>query len=65
MMRGHKWELFVLGLSFFWWILLIVITFGLAAIYVVPYMHTTTANYYEKLKSECAEQTTPAAPEGN
>ena len=62
MMRGHKWELFVLGLSFFWWILLIVITFGLAAIYVVPYMHATTANYYEKLKSECAAQ---PAPEGN
>lgn len=65
MMKGHKWELFVLRLSFFWWLLLVSITFGLAAIYVVPYMHATTANYYEKLKSECAAQPVPAAPEGN
>ena len=65
MMRGHKWELFVLRLSFFWWILLISITFGLAAIYVAPYMHATTANYYEKLKSERSAQPAPATPEGN
>ena len=65
MMKGHKWELFMLRLSFFWWILLIFITFGLAAIYVAPYMHATTANYYEKLKSERSAQPAPATPEGN
>ena len=52
MMKGHKWELFVLLFSFFWWYLLCGITFGLAAIYVLPYINATMVNYYEKLKEE-------------
>ncbi len=52
MMIGHKWELFVLGLSFIGWILLVSITFGIAAIYVQPYMEATVVNFYEKLKAE-------------
>ena len=50
MMKGHKWDLFVLQLSFFWWYLLIGITFGIAAIYVVPYMNATTVNFYNSIK---------------
>lgn len=50
MMKGHKWELFVLQLSFFWWYLLSGITFGLAAIYVTPYISATTANFYNSIK---------------
>ena len=49
--RGHKGELFVLHLSFFGWYLLESITFGIAGIYVTPYVRTTTANFYRKLKS--------------
>lgn len=52
MMKGHKWELFVLLISFFWWYILGTITFGLAYIYVIPYMEATIANFYEKLKEE-------------
>ena len=52
MMVGHKWELFVLLLSFFWWYILGIITFGLAYIYVQPYIDATMVNYYEKLKAE-------------
>lgn len=52
MMKGHKAELFFLQLSFFWWGLLCVITLGIAAIYVSPYVHATIANFYEKIKSE-------------
>ena len=52
MMVGHKWELFVLLLSFFWWYILGMITFGLAYIYVQPYIDATMVNYYEKLKAE-------------
>lgn len=51
MMKGHKWELFVLLLSFFWWYVLCIITFGLAGIYVGPYINATIVNYYEKLKA--------------
>lgn len=50
MMNGHKWDLFVLQLSFFWWYLLGSITFGLAYIYVIPYMSATIANFYNSIK---------------
>lgn len=52
MMIGHKWELFVLLFSFFWWYLLCFITFGIAVIYVNPYINATMVNFYEKLKLE-------------
>ncbi|MCL2546619.1 MAG: DUF975 family protein [Oscillospiraceae bacterium] len=47
--QGHKGELFVLALSFIGWILLTVVTFGIAFIYVGPYMQATYANTYRKL----------------
>lgn len=50
MMDGHKGELFVLQLSFIPWYLLVCITFGLAAIYVGPYIQATMAEYYNYLK---------------
>lgn len=49
--KGHKFEIVVLQLSFFWWHLLGVITFGLAYIYVVPYINATMANFYNSIKS--------------
>ena len=51
-MDGHKWELFVLGLSFILWIFAILFTFGLAAIYVEPYMQLTMVNFYHNIKSQ-------------
>lgn len=50
MMRGHKLDLFVLDLSFFWWIVLTSVTCGLAAIYVEPYMELSRAAFYESIK---------------
>ena len=50
-MKGHKWELFLLELSFIGWILLSIITLGFALIYVVPYITATRAEYYEYIKS--------------
>lgn len=51
-MKGHKFELFILKLSFFWWYILGSITFGLAYIYVVPYVNATVANFYNSIKGE-------------
>ena len=48
--NGHKMDLFVLGLSFIGWGFLCTITFGIAAIWVVPYMNATYANAYNSLK---------------
>ncbi len=49
-MNGHKFDLFVLQLSFFWWILLCTITFGIGFIYVGPYMSAATAKFYDTIK---------------
>ena len=55
MTDGHKSELFVLGLSFIGWALLCGITFGIATIWVIPYMQATYANAYQSLKPAAAE----------
>ena len=52
MMKGHKWQYFVLNLSFIGWHLLAWLTLGLAYIYVLPYQSAAQANFYAKLKSE-------------
>ena len=53
-MDGHKMELFVLMLSFIPWILLACVTFGLAYIYVLPYMYLTMTNFYHNIKRQDA-----------
>lgn len=50
MTNGFKLDLFVLELSFILWYFLVAITFGIAALYVTPYVNCTTAMYYENLK---------------
>lgn len=53
MMNGHKWNLFVLYLSFIGWDLLSVLTLGiLEIVYVVPYKKATVAGFYESIKGE-------------
>ena len=51
LMQGHKWELFVLILSFLGWALLGALTFGILYIWLAPYMNTTLLLYYDKLKN--------------
>ena len=52
MMRGQKWNLFVLDLTFIGWILLSILTLGLGMLFVQPYMLTARAAFYEDLKGE-------------
>ena len=52
MMRGHKMDLFLLYLTFIPWILLIFITFGIAAFWVAPYVSMSLAHFYEDVKRE-------------
>ena len=57
MMEGHKWEYFCLILTFIGWFLLIIITAGIASLWVTPYMSATFANYYEAVKAEYETKT--------
>ena len=49
-MYGHKGNYFVFILSFLGWILLGVVTLGIALIYVIPYMSVAQLVYYEEIK---------------
>lgn len=48
-MTGHVWNYFVFVLSFIGWILLSQITFGIALIYVLPYISCATVGFYDWL----------------
>lgn len=52
MTRGHKADLFVLGLSFIGWLLLTLITAGIAGLYVMPYIEMTFINAYHDIKQD-------------
>ncbi|MCH5321764.1 MAG: DUF975 family protein, partial [Eubacterium sp.] len=56
MIKGNRTELFVLDLSFIAWYLLVAITFGIAGIYVIPYVRTTKALYYENFRLRALAQ---------
>ena len=52
MTKGNKWHLFVLGLSFILWMIGVVCTCGLLAIYVSPYQQATFVEAYYKMKAK-------------
>jgi uncharacterized membrane protein len=52
LMRGHVGKMILLSLSFIGWILLILITFGIAAIWVAPYIQTTMMAFYKDLTED-------------
>ena len=52
MMNGHKMDLFLLCLSFIGWFILVVITFGIAGIWVYPYFYATFSNFYLSVKED-------------
>ncbi len=45
--EGKRWRLFVLDLSFIGWVLLVIITGGIAALWVDPYIKTTVGAFYQ------------------
>lgn len=47
LMRGNKMKFFILGLSFIGWLLLGVLTMGIAYIWIVPYMESSFVAFYE------------------
>lgn len=51
LMKGNKFKLFTLQLSFIGWFFLTKITFGLAGIYVLPYYQMTLATFYQEVKN--------------
>ena len=52
MMKGHKFDLFYLYLSFIGWILLAILTLGIGLLWVIPYMQTSMAAFYLDVKND-------------
>lgn len=52
LMDGHKWDLFVLGLTFIGWNLLSALTLGIGALWVNPYMNAAYAAFYRELTAQ-------------
>ena len=53
MMKGYKWKLFCLDLSFIGWrIVAFFIPFGIGTLFLNPYTHAAYAAFYEELKAQ-------------
>ena len=53
--KGHKWDLFVMYLSFIGWAILSVFTLGILCFWLYPYMNMTYINAYHALMKEALE----------
>ena len=52
MMKGYKWDLFCLELSFIGWWIIVALTFGIASLWVSPYVKVTETNFYLNIKNK-------------
>lgn len=52
LMDGNKMSLFILDLSFIGWAILCLLTMGIGFLWLVPYMQTARAAFYETIKEE-------------
>ena len=52
MMKGHKWEYFLLGLSFIGWHILAIFTLFILELWIVPYQQVATTKFLYEVKNE-------------
>lgn len=52
MMDGHKFDYFVLSISFIGWIILVPFTLGIILIWLYPYMMTTTTKFFMDIEEK-------------
>ena len=52
MMKGHKFDLFWLYLSFIGWFFLGFLTLGIGMLWISPYLQTAQAAFYEEVKAD-------------
>ncbi|MGP1486565.1 DUF975 family protein [Peptostreptococcus stomatis] len=55
LMKGYKWRLFKLNLSFIGWGILCVFTVGIGFLWLVTYINMSTVNFYRELLKEREE----------
>ena len=52
LMKGHRWQLFCLTLSFIGWAILGAFCFGIGSLWATAYLETATAVFYDELVNE-------------
>jgi uncharacterized membrane protein len=52
MMMGYKWKLFCLYCRFIGWALLGILSIGIGFIWILPYIKTAEAHFYDDLKAQ-------------
>lgn len=62
MMKGHKFDLFFLYLSFIGWFLLGILTLGIGFLWLQPYVETSFAAFYNDVKGQYEAQAAGEAP---
>ena len=62
LMRGNKWRLFCLELSFFGWALLSALTLGIGTFWLRPYEEAAQASFYRQICWERSNGTTASYP---
>ena len=51
MMKGYKWKLFCMDLSFIGWAILCIFTLGIGLLWLQPWIEASHAKFYEELKA--------------
>ncbi len=59
MMKGHKFDLFWLNLSFIGWFFLCLVTMGIGFVWFLPYVQTANSAFYQNVKKELMETKLP------
>ncbi|MEK4873430.1 DUF975 family protein [Bacillus sp. FSL W8-0102] len=59
MMNGYKWRYFLLQLSFIGWFILSLITLGIGLLWLVPYVYSSLARFYEEISQKREEVPQP------
>lgn len=59
MMKGHKWDLFILCWTFIGWFLLSILTFGIGFLFLTPYVTVSIVEFYSRVKKEFKLKTAP------
>lgn len=54
MMKGNKWKLFCMDLSFIGWAILCLFTLGIGLLWLQPYIEASHSKFYEELKARRA-----------
>lgn len=60
MMKGFKWKLFCLHFSFIGWVLLSILSLCIGYLWLMPYMYTAFANFYENVKTSQLKENSSA-----